>query len=253
MARILIVDDNLLCRSLMRQILVDAGHLIAGEAKDGMEAPAKVRDLRPDLVTLDLVMPNRGGMATLQHLMMLDHSLPVILCAAFPSEQRVITAVRLGAKGLILKPFERAAVVETVRTALAGVTLRPVPIPTTPVVTEPIVEEEDAPRREFIRINAGLRVVVASDARRDKLHTFTMNLSGSGMLLASGTLDQDEQVDFELFLSARGIPIEGTARVVRFDEHRRAALEFEQIAVPDYERLVAYIRANSTQDLAATG
>jgi two-component system chemotaxis response regulator CheY len=250
-ARILIVDDNLLCRSLMRQILVDAGHLIAGEAKDGLEAPAKVRDLRPDLVTLDLVMPNRGGMATLQHLMMLDHSLPVVLCAAFPSEQRVITAVRLGAKGLILKPFERAAVVETVTTALAGVTLRPVPMPATPVVTEPVIEEE-APRREFIRINAGLRVVVASNSRRDKLHTFTMNLSGSGMLLASGTLEQDEQIDFELFLSARGIPIEGTARVVRFDEHKRAALEFEQIAVPDYERLVAYIRANSIQDLAAT-
>jgi two-component system, chemotaxis family, chemotaxis protein CheY len=119
MARILIVDDNLLMRTLLREILSGAGHEIVGEASDGLEAPARVRELHPDLVTLDLVMPGRSGIATLVHLLKIDPALVVVICSASLDQRRVIESLRLGARGLIIKPFNRSTVLEGVDKALA--------------------------------------------------------------------------------------------------------------------------------------
>jgi len=115
----LIVDDNLLCRTLLRRILSDGGHEVVGEASDGAEAPAWVHELRPELVTLDLVMPGRGGLATLEHLLMIDPSLAVVVCSASLDQRRVIASLRLGARGFIVKPFSHVTVLDTVRDALA--------------------------------------------------------------------------------------------------------------------------------------
>jgi two-component system, chemotaxis family, chemotaxis protein CheY len=119
MARIVIVDDNLLCRTLLRRILSDAGYEVVGEAQDGLEAPAQVHELRPELVTLDLVMPGRSGLTTLEHLLMVDPSLTVVVCSASLNQHNVITALRLGAKGFIVKPFNPEAVLDAVHGALA--------------------------------------------------------------------------------------------------------------------------------------
>ncbi len=118
MARVVIVDDNLLCRTLLRRILSDAGHEVVGEAQDGLEAPARVHELRPELVTLDLVMPGRSGLTTLEHLLMVDSSLTVVVCSASLNEHNVIAALRLGAKGFIVKPFNPEAVLDAVHDAL---------------------------------------------------------------------------------------------------------------------------------------
>jgi two-component system, chemotaxis family, chemotaxis protein CheY len=118
-ARILIVDDNLLCRTLLRRILTDGGHEVVGEAPDGVHAPACVHELRPELVTLDLVMPGRSGLATLEHLLMVDPSLAVVVCSASLDQRRVIAALRLGAKGFVVKPFSQQTVLDTVHDALA--------------------------------------------------------------------------------------------------------------------------------------
>ncbi len=118
MARILVVDDSLLTRKVLREILVDAGHDVVGEARDGLEAPVRVRQLHPDLVTLDLVMPGRGGLATLQHLLMLDPSLAVVVCSASLDQNKLITALRLGARGFIVKPFDQQTVMNAVSCAL---------------------------------------------------------------------------------------------------------------------------------------
>jgi two-component system, chemotaxis family, chemotaxis protein CheY len=117
-ARIVIVDDNLLSRTLLRRILTEGGHEVLGEAKDGMEAPARVHELRPELVTLDLVMPGRGGLMTLQHLLLVDPSLAVVVCSASLTEHNVIAALRLGARGFIAKPFSPEAVLDAVHAAL---------------------------------------------------------------------------------------------------------------------------------------
>ena len=195
MARILIVDDNLLCRPLLSEILSGAGHDIVGEATDGLQAPTLVRDLRPDIVTLDLVMPRRGGLATLQHLRMLDHTQSVLLSAAFPTAWQINSALRLGAKGIIIKPFDREAVLNVVRNVLtdSGARQAVPPVALSPVVAEPVVDEH-VDQREFIRVSVALRVVLSVGGRSDQLHTFTMNLSGSGMLLAIGGLSVGQYV-----------------------------------------------------------
>lgn len=118
MARILLVDDSLLARKMLREILVDAGHEVVGEAQDGLEAPFWVRQLRPELVMLDLVMPGRGGLAALQHMLLIDPGLAVVVCSASLNEDKIIAAVRLGARGFIVKPIARQAVLDAVDGAL---------------------------------------------------------------------------------------------------------------------------------------
>jgi two-component system, chemotaxis family, chemotaxis protein CheY len=107
MARIMIVDDNLLIRTLLREIAASGGHDVVAEAKHGDEAIAHAREQRPDLVTLDLVMPRRDGFRTLPELRLIDPTVLVIVCSAWLTEPRVTTALRLGANGFVAKPFDR--------------------------------------------------------------------------------------------------------------------------------------------------
>ncbi len=117
-SRVVIVDDSLLIRRLLREILTEAGHQVVGEAEDGLRAPLVVRELRPDLVVLDLVMPGRSGMSALRHMMLVDPALTVVVCSASLSESKVIEALRLGAKGFIVKPFDWRQVLDAVHGAL---------------------------------------------------------------------------------------------------------------------------------------
>ncbi len=118
LARILVVDDSLLIRKVLRELLTEAGHEVVGEARDGLEAPVRVRELAPDLVMLDLVMPGRSGISTLQHMLMIDPSLAVVVCSASLDERRVLRALQLGAQGFIVKPFGREHVLNAVEEAL---------------------------------------------------------------------------------------------------------------------------------------
>ena len=124
MARIVVVDDNLLIRRQLSDILTEAGHEVVGEADDGLQAPGCVHDLQPDLVTLDLVMPGRNGIETLRHLLLIDPSLPVVVCSATLDQDKVIQALQLGAKGFIVKPFSAETVLNGVQDALAPAATR---------------------------------------------------------------------------------------------------------------------------------
>ena len=121
MAKILVVDDNLLIRTLLREILSGAGHEVIAEARDGEEAIKRALELRPDLVTLDLVMPRRDGLSTLAEMRHLDPRARVIICSAWLTQPRVTTALRLGAKGFVSKPFDRATLLAAVDAALSEV------------------------------------------------------------------------------------------------------------------------------------
>jgi two-component system, chemotaxis family, chemotaxis protein CheY len=117
-ARVVIIDDSLLIRRRLREILTEAGYEVIGEAVDGLRAPLAVRELGPDLVILDLVMPGRSGMTALQHMLLVDPSLSVVVCSASLTEARVIEALRFGAKGFIVKPLDARQVLDAVRDAV---------------------------------------------------------------------------------------------------------------------------------------
>ncbi len=117
--RVLIVDDALFMRNLLRDIFLGAGWEIAGEAADGQEALEKYRELQPDLVTMDIVMPQRSGIEALQDIMVEDSEAVIVMCSALGQESMVMEAIQNGAKDFIVKPFQQEQVVEVVGRVLA--------------------------------------------------------------------------------------------------------------------------------------
>src|SRR5690606_16088287 len=112
MGRILIVDDTLFMRTLLKNILFSGGHDIVGEAGDGDEAIAKYQELKPDLVTMDVVMPKVNGIEALKGIKTIDPNAKVVMCTAVGQEQMVKLAIKTGAKGYIVKPFQAPKVLE---------------------------------------------------------------------------------------------------------------------------------------------
>lgn len=116
--RVLIVDDAMFMRNLLRDIFSAAGWEIVGEAADGNEALQKYQELRPDLVTMDIVMPLRSGIEALQDIIVADPAAIVIMCSALGQESMVMEAIQNGAKDFIVKPFQQEQVIEVVRRVL---------------------------------------------------------------------------------------------------------------------------------------
>jgi two-component system chemotaxis response regulator CheY len=119
MARILVVDDAAFMRKMVGDALADGGHEVVGEAGDGVEAIAQFQALRPDLVTLDITMPGKDGLAALADIMAADPSAKVVMCSALGQESKVLDAIKLGAKDFVVKPFQPDRVVDAVGKALA--------------------------------------------------------------------------------------------------------------------------------------
>jgi two-component system, chemotaxis family, chemotaxis protein CheY len=119
MARVLIVDDAAFMRKLLTDALVSGGHEVVGEAGNGIEAVARWQELRPELTTLDITMPEKDGLAALAEIMAIDPSAKVIMCSALGQEGKVLEAVKLGAKDFVVKPFQPPRVLEAVDKALS--------------------------------------------------------------------------------------------------------------------------------------
>lgn len=102
---VMIVDDSMFMRKMLRDILTEEGYLIVAEASDGEEAVARYQEHRPDLTTLDIVMPNKTGIEALQEIMALDPGARVVMCSAIGQESLTKAATQAGAKAFILKPF----------------------------------------------------------------------------------------------------------------------------------------------------
>ncbi|MGD6816050.1 response regulator [Metabacillus sp. 84] len=114
MAGILIVDDAKFMRVTLTSILNGANHTIAGEAENGFEAVSKYRELLPDLVTLDITMPEKNGIEALKEIMREFPSAKVIMCSAMGQQKMVVEAIEAGAKDFIIKPFDASRVLEAV-------------------------------------------------------------------------------------------------------------------------------------------
>jgi two-component system chemotaxis response regulator CheY len=118
MARVLIVDDAAFMRKLLTDALTSGGHEVAGEAANGNEAVARFQEIKPDLTTLDITMPEKDGLAALAEIMAIDPSAKVVMCSALGQESKVLEAVKLGAKDFVVKPFQPARVLEAIDKAL---------------------------------------------------------------------------------------------------------------------------------------
>ncbi len=106
MANILIVDDSRTSRKILRELLEGAGHTILAECGDGEEGFLKFRELKPDLVTLDITMPKLDGIEALQLIKKLDENAKVVMITAAGQKDKMVRAIKCGAAEFISKPYE---------------------------------------------------------------------------------------------------------------------------------------------------
>jgi two-component system chemotaxis response regulator CheY len=118
MARVLVVDDAAFMRKMVADALTKGGHEVIGEAANGIEAVERYRELRPEVTTLDITMPEKDGLAALQEIMGLDPDARVIMCSALGQESKVLESIKIGAKDFIVKPFKAERVLGAVDKAL---------------------------------------------------------------------------------------------------------------------------------------
>jgi two-component system chemotaxis response regulator CheY len=111
MAKILVVDDASFMRGSLKYIIESAGHQVVGMAQDGNEAIAMYKKLKPDIVTLDILMKGMDGMTALKRLRELDPKAKVIMVTAVGMDDKKEEASKLGALGYIRKPFKQAEIV----------------------------------------------------------------------------------------------------------------------------------------------
>ena len=107
MGRLLVVDDAMIMRKIIRDVAVEAGWEVAGEASNGAEAVDLYAKLRPDLVTMDLVMPVMGGNEALRRIRAADPDARVVVVTALDQKQTLTESIRDGALDFIVKPFDR--------------------------------------------------------------------------------------------------------------------------------------------------
>ena len=119
MAKILVVDDAAFMRKVIKDTLSKAGYTDLHEAVDGADAVEKYNSLKPNLVLMDITMPNMDGLEALKAIRAADGGANVVMCSAMGQETMVIDAIRSGAKDFIVKPFKPERVLKTV-TSIVG-------------------------------------------------------------------------------------------------------------------------------------
>lgn len=115
MTRVLIADDASFMRQMIRDIIEPEGFQVVGEASDGVEVVEKFKELHPDLVMMDIVMPKRSGIDAVKGIVAMDPTARVVMCSALGQETLVTEALQVGAKDFIVKPFKPESVVVTLR------------------------------------------------------------------------------------------------------------------------------------------
>lgn len=123
MARVLVVDDALFMRRMLSDILKKEGIEICGEAENGKDAIDKYQQLKPDLVTMDIVMPKIeeiDGIGAVKEIIKADSQAKIIMVSAMGQHSLVVEAIQAGAKDFVTKPFQPSRVIEAVKRALGG-------------------------------------------------------------------------------------------------------------------------------------
>jgi len=119
--QVLICDDAMFMRSVVASVLSGAGYEIVGEASTGAEAVTRYDELRPDVITMDLLMPEMGGLDALKAIRAKHPDARVVICSAMGQEHLMEQARAAGARGFVVKPFKPEAMLAAVEEALRAV------------------------------------------------------------------------------------------------------------------------------------
>jgi two-component system, chemotaxis family, chemotaxis protein CheY len=115
---VLICDDAIFMRTMLGDILSQAGFEIVGEAETGAQAVQRYEELKPDLVTMDIVMPDMGGIDAVRAITQRDPGARVLMCSAMGQQALVVEAIQAGARDFVVKPFQPSRVLEAVQRVL---------------------------------------------------------------------------------------------------------------------------------------
>lgn len=118
MAKVLIVDDAAFMRMMIKDILEKNGFEIVGEANNGIKAVELFKKEKPDIVTMDITMPDMDGIEAVKSIKEFDSSAKIIMCSAMGQQSMVMDAIKAGAKDFIVKPFQPDRVIEAVTKVL---------------------------------------------------------------------------------------------------------------------------------------
>jgi two-component system chemotaxis response regulator CheY len=117
---VLVCDDAIFMRTMVGDILTQAGFEVVGEAETGLQAVEKYRQLKPDFVTMDIIMPDMGGIDAVREICKFDPAARILMCSAMGQQALVVEAIQAGAKDFVVKPFQPSRVLEAVQRVLGG-------------------------------------------------------------------------------------------------------------------------------------
>ena len=115
---VLVVDDAIFMRKMLTDILEEGGYKVVGEAANGKEAQEQYTKVKPDIVTMDIIMPEVGGIEAVREIVKGDGNAKVLMVSAMGQQQLVVEAIQAGAKDFIVKPFESSRVLSAVERIL---------------------------------------------------------------------------------------------------------------------------------------
>jgi two-component system chemotaxis response regulator CheY len=115
---VLVCDDAIFMRTMISDILTQAGFEVVGEAESGTQAVERYHALKPDLVTMDIVMPDMGGIEAVREICKTDPEAKILMCSAMGQQALVVEAIQAGAKDFVVKPFQPSRVLEAVQRVL---------------------------------------------------------------------------------------------------------------------------------------
>lgn len=118
MPRVLIVDDAAFMRMMLKDILTKNGYDVAGEAANGLKAVELYKQERPDIVTMDITMPEMDGIQAVKEIKSFDPNAKIVMCSAMGQQAMVMEAIKSGAKDFIVKPFQPERVLEALKKVL---------------------------------------------------------------------------------------------------------------------------------------
>ena len=112
--KVLIVDDAAFMRMMIKDILTKNGFTVAGEAENGIRAVEKYKEIQPDLVIMDITMPEMDGIQAVKEIKKLDPEAKIVMCSAMGQQAMVIESIQAGARDFVVKPFQADRVIEAV-------------------------------------------------------------------------------------------------------------------------------------------
>lgn len=115
---VLVCDDAIFMRTMIADILGGAGYGVVGEAETGVQAVEQYKQLKPDLVTMDIVMPDLGGIEAVREIVKFDPAARILMCSAMGQQALVVEAIQAGARDFVVKPFQPSRVLEAVQRVL---------------------------------------------------------------------------------------------------------------------------------------